>query len=184
MHKCFSESEDKILCKKLYVKFGQNEDQMTRKTICSRGDVAIVVKNGKSKCEKLFNEGKKNEYELFLYKNAGYYYGFEKFNNLIPEMLSDYVEISSREYSLKGEKARYSRVMFSIRYLIPKKGEVDNGRRVYTQLPQSFSFSRIILFFSEKLNISSVDDFKKHADKIVVNFTYIGEDYSSHYSYF
>ena len=82
MHKCFSESEDKILCKKLYVKFGQNEDQMTRKTICSRGDVAIVVKNGKSKCEKLFNEGKKNEYELFLYKNAGYYYGFEKFNNL------------------------------------------------------------------------------------------------------
>ncbi len=184
MHKCFSESEDKILCKKLYVKFGQNEDQMTRKTICSRGDVAIVVKNGKSKCEKLFNEGKKNEYELFLYKNAGYYYGFEKFNNLIPEMLSDYVEISSREYSLKGEKARYSRVMFSIRYLIPKKGEVDNGRRVYTQLPQSFSFSRIILFFPEKLNISSVDDFKKHADKIVVNFTYVGEDSSSHYSYF
>ncbi len=174
MQKCFTESDNKLLCKKLFINFNRDEKRMTNKRICQDVEIVTSVKNGKSFCENMYDENKINEYEYFVYKHTGFFSDPKESEKLIPEMLSSVQKHSSRKHSLNGKEALYSKVSFDIYYPTYELKTMPDGKQEYVEQPPIFGFTKVNLYYRDDLKLSSIEDFIKNKDHLIVNFNYTG----------
>ncbi len=176
MNECFLKSDNKLLCKKMYVNLARNEKNMTQKKICSHIGIISNVKDGKRVCEKMYEEKRINDYELFLYKYIGYFYDAKLYKKMIPSMFSKHKEVTYSKYYLGGSEKSFSKIIFSVYYPMHESEITPDGESEYVEKPPLYSFTRVIMYLPIERKFLTLDDFVKFKHEIIVNFQYIGPD--------